>query len=46
MDKLSNTAKPSESEEATPPKEIAADQDNYDPTKFGDWERHGRCLDF
>lgn len=37
-----------------PPKERAADtaarpaaaSDRPDPTRFGDWEKNGRCIDF
>ncbi|MDR2214208.1 MAG: DUF1674 domain-containing protein [Nevskiaceae bacterium] len=30
---------------AQPPKEIGGPQ-GPEPTRFGDWERNGRCIDF
>jgi hypothetical protein len=27
-------------------KEIGGRKDGTDPTRFGDWEKHGRCIDF
>ncbi len=27
-------------------KEIGGRKDGSDPTRFGDWERNGRCIDF
>lgn len=29
----------------TPPVEIGG-RDGPDPTRFGDWEKNGRCIDF
>ena len=29
----------------SPPKEIGG-RDGPDPTRFGDWEKNGRCIDF
>ena len=34
-----------ETEEAPPPKEIGG-RDGLDPTRYGDWEKAGRCIDF
>jgi hypothetical protein len=31
--------------EAAPPREIGG-RDGPEPTRFGDWERAGRCIDF
>jgi hypothetical protein len=34
---------------ATPPvkvREIGGRKDGPEPTRFGDWERNGRCVDF
>ena len=28
------------------PKEIGGRKDGPDPTRFGDWEKGGRCIDF
>lgn len=30
---------------AAPPKEIGG-REGPDPTRFGDWEKNGRCIDF
>lgn len=32
-------------EERAPPKEIGG-RDGPDPTRYGDWEKAGRCIDF
>ncbi len=32
--------------EKTPPKEIGGRKDGTDPTRYGDWEKGGRCIDF
>ena len=32
-------------EEPAPPKEIGG-RDGPDPTRYGDWEKAGRCIDF
>ena len=29
-----------------PVKEIGGRKDGTEPTRFGDWEKHGRCIDF
>ena len=39
--KMDNTA----SAEDTPPKEIDG-RGGLDPTRYGDWEKAGRCIDF
>lgn len=31
--------------QATPAKEIGG-RDGPDPTRYGDWEKNGRCIDF
>ena len=33
------------SDESAPPKEIGG-RDGPDPTRYGDWEKAGRCIDF
>lgn len=39
-------AKPDAAENATPqPKEIGG-RNGPEPTRFGDWEKNGRCVDF
>lgn len=30
----------------TPPKEVGGRKDGLDPTRYGDWEKNGRCIDF
>jgi hypothetical protein len=35
----------SEQDESNPPKEIGG-REGLDPTRFGDWEKSGRCIDF
>jgi len=27
-------------------KEVGGRKDGSEPTRFGDWEKHGRCIDF
>jgi hypothetical protein len=34
-----------EQEKAEKPKEIGG-RDGPDPTRYGDWEKNGRCIDF
>ena len=31
---------------APAPKEIGGRKDGLDPTRYGDWEKNGRCIDF
>lgn len=31
--------------DAAPPREIGG-RDGPDPTRYGDWEKNGRCIDF
>lgn len=31
--------------EAAPP-EFGGRKDGSEPTRYGDWEKHGRCIDF
>ena len=48
-DPLVQRYRPAETEKpaaATPVKEIGGRKDGTDPTRFGDWEKHGRCIDF
>ncbi|HET7592538.1 MAG TPA: DUF1674 domain-containing protein [Rhodanobacteraceae bacterium] len=54
MDKdSSNTVKPGDSEPApdSPPASAPRERptpegDGLDPTRYGDWEKNGRCIDF
>jgi hypothetical protein len=36
---------PTKGSSAPPPKEIGG-RNGPDPTRFGDWEKNGRCVDF
>ncbi|MCC5866711.1 MAG: DUF1674 domain-containing protein [Wenzhouxiangella sp.] len=29
-----------------PPREYGGRTDGLDPTRYGDWEKNGRCIDF
>jgi hypothetical protein len=31
---------------AQPVREIGGRKDGTDPTRYGDWEKNGRCIDF
>lgn len=56
MNKLSNTLpdkQSQESEESISPEncleieaDLPTDNNQKDPTRFGDWEKNGRCIDF
>ena len=39
-------ASPVPASEASPVPEIGGRRDGTDPTRFGDWEKGGRCIDF
>jgi len=42
----SEPATPNAAEKATPqPKEVGG-RNGPEPTRFGDWEKNGRCVDF
>lgn len=45
--KQNNVSKPDDKAKATPdkPREIGG-QKGPEPTRFGDWEKNGRCTDF
>ena len=32
--------------ETVPVREIGGRKDGLDPTRYGDWEKNGRCIDF
>ena len=38
-------AKEEPEQETEPPKEIGG-RNGPDPTRYGDWEKNGRCIDF
>ena len=33
-------------EKSSPPDKETGGRDGPDPTRFGDWEKNGRCIDF
>ena len=37
---------PNKDDEVKAPKEIGGRKDGLDPTRYGDWEKNGRCIDF
>jgi len=39
-------AAPTQAPRAEPIKEIGGRKDGTEPTRFGDWEKQGRCIDF
>ena len=41
---VENTTQKEESNQL--PKEIGGRKDGLDPTRYGDWEKNGRCIDF
>jgi hypothetical protein len=44
-DTIVETEAPPKQEPAKPPKEIGGPK-GPEPTRYGDWERNGRCTDF
>ena len=45
----SKNPQPQKKPEATrpkQPKEYGGRKDGLDPTRYGDWEKNGRCIDF
>jgi hypothetical protein len=44
-DDVEDVGEPEEPEKPTKPKEIGG-RDGPDPTRYGDWEKAGRCIDF
>jgi len=42
---LPEAALPQQEQPAAPSAEIGG-RDGPDPTRFGDWEKNGRCIDF
>lgn len=43
---LADVEKDSKSEPAAHSKEYGGRKDGLDPTRYGDWEKNGRCIDF
>jgi hypothetical protein len=37
---------PTNNNDLKAPKEIGGRKDGLDPTRYGDWEKNGRCIDF
>ena len=44
-DEIQEDHNPSGAKDDPPPKEIGG-RDGPDPTRYGDWEKNGRCIDF
>lgn len=42
----SKQAPPAADSKPEQPKEIGGRKDGLDPTRYGDWEKNGRCIDF
>jgi hypothetical protein len=42
---VSHTAAPAKHEKESPPPEIGG-RGGLEPTRYGDWEKNGRCIDF
>ena len=38
--------RPSATSEPAPVREIGGRKDGPEPTRYGDWEKNGRCIDF
>lgn len=47
-DPLVKRLRPEEPATAAPRsvREVGGRKDGSEPTRFGDWEKHGRCIDF
>lgn len=39
-------AKPADAARSQPPRELGGRKSGPDPTRYGDWEKNGRCIDF
>ncbi|WP_223787819.1 DUF1674 domain-containing protein [Marinicella meishanensis] len=37
---------PPKTQQQPAPKEYGGRTDGLDPTRYGDWEKNGRCIDF
>ena len=46
VSKTPEGGKPAKKGEAKRPKEIGGRKDGLDPTRYGDWEKNGRAIDF
>ena len=51
QDKIKNSDEkqdkvPKETQAENTAKEYGGRKDGLDPTRFGDWEKNGRCIDF
>lgn len=38
--------KPEKEADSQPPRELGGRKTGLDPTRYGDWEKNGRCIDF
>lgn len=39
-------SEPEQTDKKSRPREIGGRKDGLDPTRYGDWEKNGRCIDF
>lgn len=46
QDKVSPNHPVKDSKKETLSKEFGGRKDGLDPTRYGDWEKNGRCIDF
>jgi hypothetical protein len=46
MTDMAAAGSPSGSEASGPPPKEVGGRDGPEPTRFGDWEKAGRCIDF
>lgn len=44
-DGAQNDSKPAEQRDEAQPREVGG-REGPDPTRYGDWEKNGRCIDF
>lgn len=40
------SAQPEKTETKPQPREYGGRRDGLEPTRYGDWEKNGRCIDF
>jgi len=43
---LNDRAEPEAKSPVSRPKELGGRKEGLEPTRYGDWEKNGRCIDF
>lgn len=43
---VNDRAEPEVESPVCPPKEVGGRKEGLEPTRYGDWEKNGRCIDF